>query len=68
MTTRPLQFLRRGQPVALGNVPPDRTCWRCCARTWAAPAPRKAAAKATAGACTVVLGEADGHGKCATAL
>ena len=25
MTTRPLQFLRRGQPVALGNVPPDRT-------------------------------------------
>ena len=25
MNTRPLQFLRRGQPMALANVPPDRT-------------------------------------------
>jgi hypothetical protein len=27
---------------------PTARCWRCCARTWAAPAPRKAAARATA--------------------
>ena len=27
---------------------PSARCWKCCARTWAAPAPRKDAAKATA--------------------
>jgi xanthine dehydrogenase small subunit len=43
-----LQFIRRGQTVALADVPPDRTCWKSCARTSAAPGPRRAVAKATA--------------------
>jgi hypothetical protein len=48
MNPRPIRFIRRGQIVTLAMYHPTAPCWRCCARTWAAPAPRRAAAKATA--------------------
>ena len=54
---RPLHFLRRGQPVSLVNVPPDRTLLELLREDLGATATKEGCGEGDCGACTVVLGE-----------
>ena len=55
-----LRFVRRGQPVALRNVPPDRTLLQVLRDDLHLTATKEGCGEGDCGACTVVIGEAVG--------
>ena len=59
-TVAPLTFIRRGQPVTLRNVPPDRTLLELLREDLHLSATKEGCGEGDCGACTVVLAEAVG--------
>jgi xanthine dehydrogenase small subunit len=57
-TVAPLTFIRRGQPVTLRNVPPDRTLLEVLREDLHLSATKEGCGEGDCGACTVVLAEA----------
>ncbi|MEO8388439.1 MAG: xanthine dehydrogenase small subunit [Polaromonas sp.] len=59
---RPIRFIRRGEVVSLGNVPPSRTLLEVLREDLACTGTKEGCGEGDCGACTVVLGEAvNGH-------
>ena len=62
MDSKPIRFIRAGELVSLGNVPPGRTLLEVLREDLGATGTKEGCGEGDCGACTVVLGEnEDGH-------
>ncbi len=57
-----INFVRRGEVVSLSNVPPDRTLLEVLREDLGCTGTKEGCGEGDCGACTVVLGEAEGGG------
>jgi xanthine dehydrogenase small subunit len=62
METQTIRFIRRGEIITLGNVPPERTLLEVLREDLGACGTKEGCGEGDCGACTVVVAEPEGQG------